>query len=129
MSGDKFFKIVGPLIPCFNKKFACFFWLAFPFQRHPLSTEFNNIVVWVDFHIGFFPFVDFTSHHKPLFCGSSLRSTSTFVIFIHVFDCRFTEFFQRVKVNVRQLFEINANLAHSIFSQIVKKLLIVIVWS
>src|SRR5688572_24481763 len=55
-----------------------------------------------------------------------LSACSTFVILIYVFDCRFTKFFQYVKVKVSQLFEINASFAHFVFSQFFKELFILI---
>src|SRR5688572_18162970 len=80
-------------------------------------------------------FIFFSKHsRKPHGSGSLffiflLSACATFVILIYVFDCRFTKFFQYVKVKVSQLFEINASFAHFVFSQFFKEFFILFTWS
>src|SRR5438105_10605792 len=46
----KFFKVVCRFVPGLKKYSVRFFRFAFSFQVHTLKTEFNDIVVWVEFH-------------------------------------------------------------------------------
>src|SRR5690349_8685002 len=55
-----------------------------------------------------------------------LLSTGAFMMFIDVADGLFAELFQYVQVEVRQLFKVNAGLAHPVLSQLIEELAVVV---